>query len=158
MIYGGNVASNNTGVNALLRNINRKQALDTSTIITQKTMNSQQSNHAEIPQNLQNITPSVVIIPISSSKLFQTFFFLLKNLNNRRLLHKSLQEVEDTIHIPSLYRGSMLLNIYTPSIPKIPNSLFVQNYKKAKYISYKLFYYFSSKLDYLTYDFLRSQI
>lgn len=53
-------------------------------------MNSEQAYHAEIAQNLQDITSTTVIIPISSSKLFKTFLFPLQDLDYCRFLHKGL--------------------------------------------------------------------
>ena len=82
MIYGCNVTSYNTGVNTLLTNVNRKQALQPGLVITQKTMNSQQTHHTEVPQHLQDIASTTVIIPISSSKLFKTLLLLLQYLDN----------------------------------------------------------------------------
>lgn len=90
VINCGYVAPNNTGVNTLLSYVNWTQALQASMIITQQTMNSEQAYHAEITQNLQDITSTTVIIPISSSKLFKTFLLPLQYLDYRRFLYKGL--------------------------------------------------------------------
>lgn len=96
------MAANNTGVNTLLTDIDGKQALESSMIIPQKTMNPEQANHAEIPQNLQDIAAPIIIIAISGSELLKPFLLLLEDLNDSWLLNKRLQEVENTINIPGL--------------------------------------------------------
>jgi len=111
MVYCSDVASYDTGIDTLLTNVNGKQALQASMIVTQEAMNSQQTNHTEIPQNLQDITATTIIIPISSSELFNTFLLLLQYLNDTRLLHQCLQEVQHSIHIPSLYVHNPLILI-----------------------------------------------
>lgn len=121
MINGGNVASNNSCVNTLLGNVNGLQAFQASMIITQETMYPKQSHHAEIPQHLQNITPTIIIIPICSSKLLKPFLLVLENLNDHGLLHQSLQKVKHTIHIPGLQQKQLtqfrvILDIKVPQI------------------------------------------
>lgn len=102
VINGGDVTPNNTGINPLLTNINRKQTLDPSMIIPQQAMNPKQPHHTKIPQHLQHITPPIVIISIRGSKLFEPLLLLLQNLNNGTLLHQRLKEVQNPIHIPGL--------------------------------------------------------
>lgn len=105
MVDSCDVASNNTGIYTLLTNVNRLQALEAGMIITQKAVHPQQTHHTKVSQNLQYIAaPTAVIVTISGSKLFKSLLLPLQNLNDIRLLHKCLQEVEYPINIPGLYR------------------------------------------------------
>ncbi|WZZ36926.1 hypothetical protein YC2023_020327 [Brassica napus] len=76
------MASNDTGVNTLLSNINRLQPFQTSMVISQQAMNTQQTNHAEVTRDLQHVASTTVIIPISGSELLKTFLLLLQNLDD----------------------------------------------------------------------------
>ena len=49
VINGGDVTPNNTGINPLLTDINRKQALDPGMIIPEQAMNPKQPHHTKIP-------------------------------------------------------------------------------------------------------------
>lgn len=77
MVNGRDMASNNNCVYPLLTQVDWCHALETGTVISKEAMHSEKADHAVVTQHFQNITPALVVVPVSGRELFEAFFFSL---------------------------------------------------------------------------------
>lgn len=103
VVDSGNVAPSHSGVDTLLANIYRQQALEPSMVIPYQAMHPQQPNHAVVPQHLQHIAPTLlVLIPVHHRELLKPLLLPLQDLSDHRILHQCLQVIKNPIHTPCL--------------------------------------------------------
>jgi len=101
VVDSSDMATNDTGVNTWLSDVNGLQPFESSVVVTEEAVNTQETDHAEVTEDLQDVAATAEIVAISLSEL-KAILVMLKDLDDTRLLHKCLQEVEHAIDIPGL--------------------------------------------------------
>lgn len=93
IVHGVDLAANHTMKNSWFADINGRESLKCSVVISNEAVDPQKPNYTEISKNFQDIAASLLFISFCGRKVSFSSSFIVQNLEDVRSFNESLKVV-----------------------------------------------------------------